>query len=135
MEGPYVLAAFFCEEVRTDEQSRLWIREVYNLSFATPLGQGAPGIQAQVNFFARLVGGGIDGIHEVRLRCKSALVDIAFDAPFHAEGEDTPADISCPVLIRVLDDGTHWFELLFDDRVLTRVPLRVLRMDRAPLGL
>jgi len=45
---------------------------------------------------------------------------------FFQGSDDNGAMIAMPILIAAPEDGLHWFDVLFEDGLLTRVPMRIL---------
>lgn len=129
-EGPYVLLALFCEDSGVDEQARLWVQGVFGISVIAPLAPGSQELQGTVKFSARIVGGGFDGKHELTLRCDTLRAGVAWDVHFSGEADEMPVDaLNLAIRLRVLAEGTHWFDLAIDGEVLTRIPLRLVRQD------
>ena len=46
--------------------------------------------------------------------------------PVLFEGEDRGANLILPTDFEVDEEGLYWFDILVDDRLMTRIPMRVL---------
>jgi hypothetical protein len=55
----------------------------------------------------------------------------SIEIPILFEGEERGVNIILPVVMQIQEAGLYWFDVLVDDQLFTRVPLRVV-YQRAP---
>jgi hypothetical protein len=139
ISGPHLSAAFLCEKVLVERDNvQSFIRVVER--FTVPKVTVPPGIQfppgaispavIQFNIVIVLKAG---DLHIGKYALKIVLIkpdgsesssnDI--DAFFSGSDENGVALIS-PIAIPTPEEGLHWFDVYFEGRLITRIPLRVL---------
>lgn len=137
LDGPYVQAALFCEKVLEERDGVLSAIRVVDRLFINVSGIGAPdklsdlppqmttlnivGLVALKSGFAR-------GSHTVvvRGRTPSQQPIPAVSFPVLLEGEDRGANVVFQMGIQAREDGLYWFDVLVNDRLMTRMPLRIV---------
>ena len=135
---PYVTAALFCERVIEGKDGILSaIRIIDNAqvqllsdvpSVVESLKAISPAIQ--VTALICLKSGPVKGKFNLdifgekpsgkRAKMLTFLLDL--------QGEDHGQTFVVNVTIAVDEDGLHWFHIIFDDRLLTKIPLRLTRL-------
>lgn len=137
-EGPYLLAAFICERVLIEQDGvksaiRIIDRLTRTVAEPNPPDEMQP-FDYNCFLFVRLKSGSsIRGVRALRLRVvkPSGESRAAPSTSVLFEGEeDRGVDIVGPMRIRFDQTGIYWFELFFEDRLLTRIPFRVVYMPQ-----
>lgn len=137
LDGPYVQAALFCEKVLQERDGVLSAIRIVDRMFINVSGIDAPeklsdlppqmttlnivGLVALKSGFAR-------GSHTVvvqgRTPSQHAIPPVSF--PVLLEGEDRGANVVFQMGIQAREDGLYWFDVLVNDRLMTRMPLRIV---------
>ena len=130
-QGPFVQIAAFCERIlrETDDVISL-IRVVDTVTHAErgpDPPQEMPEFHYPLTLVVTLKSGSARGRYDLRItpELPSGETLPGQTIGIHMEGEGRGASVIIPVDIPYRLEGLHWFNLHFDDRVLTRVPLRV----------
>ena len=100
--------------------------------FAVPI---PPGVQLpqqviQITLVVILKSGDLGaGSHKVSFRLQKP--DLSYmpenSLPvFFQGGDDNGAMVAVPLMIAAPEEGLHWFDVLFEGSLLTRVPMRIL---------
>lgn len=134
--GPYIQAALICEKLLAEPGNvPSFIRVVDRFTipkFTSPL---PPGVQVmpqviQFTLVVMLKSGDLgSGRHDLVVRLQKPDGSYAPDghAPiFFQGGEDNGAMAALPVAMPNPEEGLHWFDLVFDGALISRVPVRVL---------
>ena len=69
------------------------------------------------------------GKHDVTIRLQKPDMTYVQDnnaSVFFSGGEDNGALFMMPIAIVSPEEGLHWFDVLFDGNLITRIPMRVL---------
>jgi hypothetical protein len=131
LSGPYISAALLCEKVLQEQDGVISvIRVVDRFIRPKPTAQIAPQpiqVMLVLSFKAGGIGTGNFRI-KIRLFKPETHVPIAEmeNSAFFEGGPDLGANIVTPILMLADEEGLHWIEVLFEDRLVTRVPLRVI---------
>lgn len=134
--GPYIAAAFLCEKVLIEAGNiPTFVRVVDRFmvpKFAQPLPPGVqiPQQTIQVNLVVILKAGDLGaGSHTLKIRIQKPDQSYAAEnnVPLFFQGsDDNGAMLNMPVMMPNPEEGLHWFDVLFEDSLLTRVPMRIL---------
>lgn len=139
-QGPYLKTAVFCEHVlqEVDGVSSL-IRIVDRI---THMRTGAdapiemPPIPYNMRAFISLTSGEARGSHEVKIELEepSGLRKPLTTSTMLFEGEDKGVNLVLNMALTFQYQGLYWFHVYMDDRLLTKMPLRVIysRMTHGP---
>jgi hypothetical protein len=138
MPGPYVQVATLCERVLQEADGVLSVIRVIDRIVVTARGPDAPVELPQgrmrLTLVVALKSDDARGRHPVTVRVQQPsglyLEDQSFDVLF--EGEERGVNIIVDVELEAIE-GLYWFEVHVNERVLTRVPLRVI-YQRVPVG-
>ena len=78
--------------------------------------------------------GSASGKHIIKIRLEkpSGLVMPAREYPVLFEGEDRGVGIVSQMSLVLDEEGLYWIDVLFEESVVTRIPLRVLYQRVAP---
>ncbi len=133
---PYLAAAFFCENVLTEQDGvasairivdRLFIPK---LSPAKP-AEGTATPAALINLFISLKGGGYSGKGQVKFvpvtPSGKSLTPQEMEIEFPKE-PNAGANIVVRTAIAFKEEGVYWFEIYFNGELVTRTPLDVQLM-------
>lgn len=131
MPGPYIQMATFCEKALQEADGVLSIIRAVDRIVVTAQGSEVPSELPQGNLQLTLVvalkSDDARGRHPVSLRIQQPsgvfLPERTFDAMF--EGEERGVNLILQLQLEALE-GLYWFDVAINERVLTRVPLRVM---------
>lgn len=132
---PYVTAALLCEKVLEEKNGTISvIRIADRLGYhATGMPQGMkPGVQ--ISGLVCLKSGPVAGDHVIKivLESPSAKRQEIYSLPVTLKGRDHGQNVILNMTFGIEQDGFYWFDVIFDDDVLTRIPLMVAQ-DPAPV--
>jgi hypothetical protein len=138
-EGPFLSAAVFCEKVLQEKDGVASLIRVVDRLITQATGadppERMPALQANLTLFISLKAGFAQGSYSVHIRCTNPLgrtTDLA-TLPVLLEGQDRGANLVGVMQLRLEEPGLYWFDVLFEQRLLTRIPLRVV-YQRLSLG-
>ena len=132
MPGPYVQAATFCETVLVEKTDVVSVIRVVDRLMLSTSTLGAPaelpeGNVIRATLFVSLKADDAKGRHPITVRAHqpSGIVkpDHTVDATF--EGDERGVILILTLGIEAIE-GLHWFDILVNETVLTRVPLRII---------
>lgn len=132
MPGPHVQLATFCEKVLAEQDGVLSVIRVIDRFIVSVNTEGAPaelpeGGILPATLVVSLRAGDARGRHPVTIRAQQPsgayLPDQTFDATF--EGDERGVNLLLNIGIGAIE-GLYWFEILVNDTLLTRVPLRIM---------
>jgi hypothetical protein len=130
--GPYLTAAVLCERVLQEKDEVISIIRMIDRLTVTVNAAGSPETMppAAVNFTAliALKSGSAKGRMTVKWRTEIPsglkLPDQLF--PVFFEGEDRGVNLVINLNMIAEQEGLYWFDVLLDEQLLTRIPLRIL---------
>ena len=130
--GPYLVAAILCEKILQEKDEIIsLIRMVDRLAItvnATGSPETLPPIPINLNMLISLKSGKARGRNTVKLRTETPsglkLPDQLLPVLF--EGEDRGVNLIVNLNIVVDQEGVYWFDVLLEEKFLTRIPLRIL---------
>lgn len=130
--GPYLKMAIFCEKVLEEKDGVLSaIRIVDRMNITA--GQDGPEIMPlmAINFYGLFSfrAGTARGKYTMKIspRTPSGGDMPEFSVPVMFEGEeDSGANVIINMSIQVKEEGLYWFNILLNEEVVTRVPLRIV---------
>lgn len=131
--GPYVHVACFCERVLQEADgvlSAIRIVDRFFIQMDSNSGAGpAPLPPIPATLLIMLKSGSARGTIELRIESEApdGLRQSMLTVPVLFEGEDRGHNLVLPLELQPRHAGLHWFDLLLEDRLLTRVPLRVVQ--------
>ena len=131
MSGPYVQLATICEKALQEADGVLSIIRAVDRLTLTAQGTNVPDElpqgMLQPTLVVALKSDDARGRHPVTLRIQQPsglyLPERSFDVMF--EGEERGVNLILQLQIEA-EEGLYWFEILVNDQLLTRVPLRVI---------
>jgi hypothetical protein len=131
-EGPHLAVAVICERVlveKDDVMSLIRIFDQFNLpAFDEKVLPQVAGFWLAVSFRA----GKFRGSAPVSIKSWSPSGDILWEQKaklnFPTEkGDEQASNLLANLNIPATQEGTYWFEVAFEDKIVTRVPLRLVR--------
>ena len=132
--GPWVRMALLCERVIEDKEGVLTIVRVVDRVITTVQAQGVdppaqmPPLDYATNLVITLTAGDALGRHTVNVETEGPdgqtkpgpSFTVVFESP------DRGTNLIINMQLRLEKEGLHWFNVLLEDRLLSRVPLRVV---------
>ena len=129
--GPHVVLAVFCEKVLEEATGVLsLIRIVDRVTITPPANAPAamPPTRLTVNLVIGFKADMARGRATLTLRPQKPsgvyLPELGF--PIFFEGQERGANLIVNLDIDLDEEGLYWFDIVLDDRLVTRMPLRVL---------
>jgi hypothetical protein len=133
MPGPYVNAAMFCDRVLQEADGVISLIRVIDRLTVTaqaPGGEAPPELpegQLQVTLVVTFKSDDAQGRYPVTIRPQlpsgTYLPENTIDVMF--EGADRGVNLILNMQIPAIE-GLYWFDVILNDQVLTRTPLRVM---------
>jgi hypothetical protein len=130
--GPHLQAALICERVLEEKDGVLSFIRVYDRIAHTIVGAGLPDkmppFDHELQLVIMLKSGVARGNYNVKIMTElpSGLRQSGPSIPVLLEGEDRGQNIILRMNMRFEESGLYWFDVYFDDSLMTRVPLRVV---------
>jgi hypothetical protein len=134
LAGPYLTIAVLCEKVLQEKDGVLSaIRIISQMNIVGPTDEMLPtplALTALVSFTA----GFVTGKYIVRIRPISPSHHEMGGAqtPAFFEGQDRGVNLVFNLGLVLREEGIFWFEVLLQDKLVTRIPLRVLYQKAGP---
>lgn len=131
-QGPYVKAAFFCDRVLQEPDGVISpiriVDRITHTGHGSDIPEEMPPFSYRIFAVVMLVPGRARGRHSVRLELENPSGELRMiggqDLLF--EGEDRNVNLITEIQATFHMEGLHWLRVSFDDRPLTRSPLRVI---------
>ena len=130
--GPWLALAVLCEKAIEDKEGRLHLIGILDRLIFTASGDNAPEAMpatvVQVTAVISFKSGFAKGRYTVGLRPvdPSGLQAQTLTVPILLEGDDRGANVILGVNAQVAEEGLYWFDVLLEQRIVSRIPLRVL---------
>ena len=130
--GPYLQAAVLCEKVIEDKQGVLTLVRIVDriiVSSASPSASDVmPVTQVGLTLVIMLKAGQARGGHMLAIRpeAPSGLKGTELRLSILFEGEDRGNNVVLDAHYQAKEEGLHWFDVLLDSELITRIPLRVV---------
>lgn len=126
--GPHLAAALLCEKVLQEKDSVMsFIRIVDRFPVPEP-EPGKPPSPVQATLVVVFKAGDTSGKHYIKIRPQKPSGGLLFDQEFPVlfEGQDRGVAIVAPMTLVLDEEGLYWFDVTFEEKLVTRIPLRVL---------
>ena len=138
--GPWLATAILCEKVLEDKDGVLSVIRIVDRFFFTVAGPSAPQKMPpspiQLTALLSFKSGFAKGSFTVKLvpTTPSHVRMPEHSVPILLEGDDRGANVIINLGMMIKEDGLYWFDVLLDDRLVTRMPLRVVyqRLSMTP---
>jgi len=130
-QGPYIQMAGLCEQVIEDKTGALSLIRVIDTITHTEARPDAPVEMPPVTYPMRMVimlkSGRARGRHELKITAElpSGEVKPPLIRSIQMEGEERGFNNIINMLFTFTMEGLYWFNVYFDDSLLTRIPLRI----------
>jgi len=130
--GPYVQVAAVCERVLNEKDGVLsLIRLVDRFTVPVPApasGGEAPAVTINAFLVIALKAGFYEGKGTLRVvpTSPSGKKQPELSSGILLEGQDRGVNVVLQLQFVTREEGLHWFDVLFENQLLTRIPLRVL---------
>lgn len=132
LEGPFLAAALLCESVLQEKDGRLSVIRIVNRITHQAVGSDTsekmPAITIKLTALISFRAGFARGSYNVKLRPTTPsgkrLPEVSL--PILLEGEDRGHNLILPVQFQAAEDGVYWFDVLLAERLITRIPLRLI---------
>lgn len=130
--GPYLAAALFCDKVLEEKDGTLSAIRMVDRITHTISGPDAPEAMPPItiNLFALLSfkSGAARGKYTLKFipNAPSGKIMPEFSGPIVLEGDDRGANVVLNLGIPVEEEGLYWFDVIFDEQLITRMPLRIV---------
>jgi hypothetical protein len=143
LEPPYVSAALFCDKVVEGKDNTLTVVRIIDkvemqvvaddktLEALAKVADGiVPKPALSVTGVFGIKSGNLEGKFTVHVEVENPVGKRSRIQSFPVElrGGDSGANFVVNMVLSPEFDGTHWFELIFEERVLSRIPLTISRM-------
>ncbi len=130
--GPYLNAAVICEKVLQEKDETLSVIRMIDRFNVTVSALGSPEnlppIPLNLTVLISLKSGKARGRSTVKLRIESPsglkLPDQLLPVLF--EGEDRGVNLVMNLNLVIDQEGVYWFDVLLEEKLLTRMPLRTV---------
>lgn len=138
-QGPYVQVAAFCERVLTEANGVLSLVRVVDVITHAEHRPDAPKEMPEVHYPLTLVlmlkSGRARGRHEITIKPELPSGEFlsAFTLTVQLEGEGRGVNLASQIDIPYRLEGLYWFNVYFNEVLLTRIPLEV-RYSRLVAG-
>ena len=129
--GPYVQVAAFCERVLREADGVISLIRVVDVVTHSERGADPPRDMPQVRYPLNLVvslkSGRAKGRHDVTItpELPSGETMPAITVTVQLEGEGKGFQVISQIDIPYTMEGLYWFNIRFDDEMLTRLPLQI----------
>src|SRR5260370_5270472 len=130
--GPYLVAALLCEKVLQEKDGIVSIiRMVDRITLTASASispEALPPLTLNLTLFLAFKSGSARGSNTIKLRIESPSgIKLPEQLlPIFFEGEDRGANLILALNMVVDQERVYWFDILLEEELFTRVPLRVI---------
>lgn len=135
--GPYLTAAFICERLLLEQDGVVSAIRLIDRAFFVTGPDGAPLVaEMPLTLTVMLKSGAARGSYTVRIEVEKPSTERMqmLEAPVFFEGEERGANIVLQTAMRPDGPGLYWFDVSFENELLTRIPLRVIYQSQPVAG-
>jgi len=130
--GPYLIAALLCEKVLQEKDDTISVIRIVDRLAVTVNALGSPETMqptaVSLNALISLKSGSARGRGTVKWRVETPsglkLPDQLLPVLF--EGDDRGVNLIIDLNMVIDQEGVYWFDVILDEKLLTRIPLRIL---------
>ncbi len=136
--GPYLIAALICERVIQEKDETVSLIRITDRIAVTTSAAGSPEtmppIAVNLTAFISFKSGSAKGRHTVKWRTEtpSGITLPEQLLPVLFEGDDRGVNLILALNMTIDQEGVYWFDILLEDQLFTRIPLRVLYQRIGP---
>jgi len=130
-QGPYIQIAGLCEQVIEDKTGALSLIRIIDTITHTEAGPNPPTDMPPVTYPIKMVvmlkAGRARGRHELKVvpEMPSGETKRPHIRSIQMEGDERGFNNIVNMLFTFTMEGLYWFDVYFDDSLLTRIPLRI----------
>lgn len=130
-QGPYLQMAGLCEQVIEDKAGSLSLIRIIDTITHTEAGPNPPADMPPVTYPIKMVvmlkAGRARGRHELKVipEMPSGETKRPHIRSIQMEGDERGFNNIVNMLFTFTMEGLYWFDVYFDDSLLTRIPLRI----------
>ena len=130
-QGPYIQMAGLCEQVIEDKTGALSLIRIIDTITHTETRPDAPTEMPPVTYPMKMVimlkSGRARGRHDLKIvpELPSGESKPPIVRGIHMEGEERGFNNIINMVFTFAMEGLYWFNVYFDDSLLTRIPLRI----------
>ncbi len=130
-QGPYLQMAGLCENIIEDKTGSLSLIRIIDTITHTEARPDAPPDMPPVTYPMKMIimlkAGRARGRHELRIvpELPSGEVKPPLTRSVQMEGEERGFNNIVNMVFTFTMEGLYWFNVYFDDSLLTRIPLRI----------
>src|SRR4051812_36976786 len=131
--GPYLSFAVFCDDVSQDAEDRLTLTRVTSRTYGTPAS--SPEVSGIVVRYMVVLGfarGEFTGEGRLEVRPPEAISEAGVRDTLGFRPEDRTLVYQYELSALFPSPGVYWFEVLFDDALVTRMPLEIHARPATP---
>lgn len=129
--GPYVAIAVFCERMLHERDNVVSLIRVIDrviMSVSADAPEEMPPFQTTLTLVLSFKAGFARGKYRVTVRPNAPsgeiLPEVSMPALF--EGDERGVQHQIGLTMHFKEEGLYWFDVLIEDAIITRVPLRIL---------
>lgn len=136
--GPYVQAALICEKALQEKDGVLTLVRIVDRVTHSATGPNAPEKMPTITYpmviVVMLKSGAAKGTFPIRVDLEPPTMQRQRGPIFtvYLEGEDRGQNLILNLNVPLQEPGLYWFDVVFDERRLSRIPLRVLYTRTTP---
>jgi len=139
-DGPYLITAALCEKVLQEKDDVVSLIRIVDRIVITVNALGSPEkmppLPINLIAFICLKSGGARGRHTIKWRTETPsginlpeqLLPVLF------EGEDRGVNLFLNLNLVADQEGLYWFDVLLENQMLTRIPLRIVYQRIGQIG-
>jgi hypothetical protein len=125
---PFLTMALFCEKALQEKDGVLSLIRIIDQWNVVGTAERLPPTNLRFTTALSFKSGFVRGKYSVRIKPKtpSGKELPAIEVPVFFEGEDRGVNLLLETNITLHEEGIYWFDVFFEDEVVTSVPLRLL---------
>jgi len=134
--GPYLAFAVLCERVLQEKDEVLSLVRLVDRLEITPQGESAPEAMPTVLVPMTLAvgfkSGGFKGTRSLTIRVlkpsgeTAAAQESGSPLPLYFAGDEVGPNLVASIGLHASEEGLYWIEIVLEEDLLTRVPLRIV---------
>lgn len=128
---PWVQVAAFVNIAMNEGPPGGWVSliRIMDRVFVPGTTQEMPPTPLQTTLVIMLKSGNMRTTASLRIRPQAPTKKVelpSIDIPILFEGDERGVNVILPVVMMIQEQGLYWFDVLIDDQLFTRIPLRVV---------
>lgn len=141
-DAPYLSVAALCDTVLIEKDERVTcvrFLDTLNIEVGTEISEPLPPIGIHTTAFVAFKSGNFKGVKECSLRLTSPsgktgifAPDSPRSYPMTFKGDEHGHNLTLTLNIPLSETGLYWFDVMLDDEVYTRIPLRINIIRKQP---